>query len=212
MRYLAVVLAVFVAGCAPEGKGLLASLEAALWPNRPATVLLSADLPTVPRAEAIGSLQVTSLIDGGSRRFEAVPYGSGVRVRQDNGCVWTRTSDWFSPSDSWANCGNSLNWHTARANVRQRASLYPLRVGSQGRYERRATSHTGLSYRRETVCRVTGAEDLVRPGFPNTPAYVVSCDDGKRVRTTWYAPGTGPVAFTQVSDEDGLEESWIRTR
>jgi hypothetical protein len=96
-----------------------------------------------------------------------------VRFRESDGCVSTRWGDGFARSDSWAGCADSRNWHTGRA----------------------AVSHTGRRYTRDTVCRVTDAVEVVRAGRAPTPAFVVDCDDGKRVRTTWYAAGEGPVAF-----------------
>jgi hypothetical protein len=38
----------------------------------------------------------------------------------------------------------------------------------------------------------------------------VVCRDGTRTRTTWFAPGEGPVAFRKVHDRDGVEEAWVR--
>ena len=210
MKYLTVGVVVLLTGCVSDGTRILNSIGSAFDNNRPETTAVSAELPVVEQPRAFGGFQVASLIDGSNSSFDVQPYGNGVRVRENDGCVWTRTADWFSPSDSWANCGTSQNWHSAQAQVRQLDSLYPLRIGSQGRYERQSTSHTGRTRTRQTVCQVTGAVDVVRPGHPDTPAYVVECDDTKRVRTTWYAPGQGPIAFTQVSNTRGLEESWIR--
>ncbi|WP_119167529.1 hypothetical protein [Algihabitans albus] len=210
MKYLSVGVVVLLTGCVSDGTQILNSIGSVFETNRPQTAQVSSELPIVQGPESFGDFQTTSLIDGRNRSYDVQSYGNGVRVRQDDGCVWTRNNDWFSPSDSWANCGTSKNWNAGQAQVRQLDSLYPLRVGSEGRYRREATSHTGRSRTRETVCKVTGAVDVIRPGLPDTPAYVVKCDDSKRVRTTWYAPGEGPVAFTQVSDSRGLEESWIR--
>ncbi|MQX35309.1 hypothetical protein [Roseospira navarrensis] len=212
MKYTPVLLALFLGGCVSTGNSLPGTLTSMFHPDQPETVALSAPPPEVRSPVRLADMAVRSLRDDDTRRFDVSAFGNGYRVRQDNGCVWTRQRGWFSPSDSWANCGESTNWHTASAQVRQKDPLYPLRLGAEGRYERRATSHTGRSYVRETICRVTDAEAVVRPARPDTPAWVVACNDGKRVRTTWYAPGEGPVAFTQVSASGSLEESWIRIR
>ena len=214
---VAMAMAIALSGCANIGNDIgntLGSTFGSIFGGPgPETAPLSAELAPLsqPSAGELRSFTTTSLIDGSRNTFDIRPYGYGIRARQDNGCVWTRAADWFSPSDSWANCGTSQNWHTAQARVTQQDSLYPLTVGSEGRYRRVAVSHTGRDQDRRTVCRVTGAEDVVRPGFPDTSAYVVECDDTRRVRTTWYAPGQGPVAFTQVSNSGELEEAWIRT-
>ena len=212
MKKLTVAMASVLGGCTSTGNSIGNTLASFFGGAGPETAPLSAELPPMaqPSAAELRSFTTTSLIDGSSNTFNIAPYGNGIRVRQDNGCVWTRAADWFSPSDSWANCGTSQNWHTAQAQVQRQDSLYPLTVGSEGRYRRVAVSHTGRDQDRQTVCRVTGAEDVVRPGHPNTSAYVVECDDTRRVRTTWYAPGQGPVAFTQVSNSGELEEAWIR--
>ena len=211
MKYLSVgVVVLMTTGCVSNGTQILNSIGSVFETNRPETAQISSPLPIVQQPEGFGSFQTTSLMNGRSSSYTVQSYGNGLRVREADGCVWTSAADWFSPSDSWANCGTSKNWNSAQAQVRQIDSLYPLQVGAEGRYQRQATSHTGRTRTRNTVCRVTGAVDVVRPGLPDTSAYVVKCDDSKRVRTTWYAPGQGPIAFTQVSDSQGLEESWIR--
>ena len=164
-----------------------------------------------PSRTDLPDMTVTSLLDGSRKHFAVERYGNGVRVRQSNGCTWTRAGDWFSPSDSWARCGESRNWHTARATVRELDSLYPLQVGSVGRYERRAVSHTGRKQSRETRCEVSDAVALLRPGREATPVFVVDCEDPRRRRTTWFAPGQGPLAFRIEHKKKGLEEAWIRT-
>ena len=114
------------------------------------------------------------------------PLGTdAVRVRRSDGCVWTRWSDGFARSDSCAHAGDGRTVHTA-------------------------VSHTGRRYTRDTVCRVTDAVAVVRAGRAPSPAFVVDCDDGKRVRTTWYAAGEGPIAFRKVHREQGVEEAWVR--
>ena len=211
MKTLTTAFALALAGCAFAGTGPASTIASATSPQ---TASISAQqLAPVqrPAPSDLRSFTATSLVDGSRNTFQIEPSGYGIRARQANGCIWTRAADWFSPSDSWANCGSSRNWHTAQAQVREIQSIYPLSVGSVGRYERNATSHSGRTQSRQTVCQVTGTETVSRPGLADTPAYVVQCDDTRRVRTTWYAPGEGPIAFTQVSHERGLEESWIRT-
>jgi hypothetical protein len=169
---------------------------------------------TLPARPLGGSFTAQDLLTGATLRFDVAPEGPAaerrVRVRQSDGCVWSRGGDWFAPSSSWSRCDDSRHWNTGRADVRQTASLWPLRPGAEGRWTRRATSPTGQSYTRETVCRVRGAEAVLREGRAPTPAHVVVCRDGKRTRTTWFAPGEGPVAFRKVHDENGVEEAWVR--
>ena len=180
--------------------------------TRPQTVRLTTPpapvaRPAVPLSE---SFAARDLMTGGTRRFTVSRTGGGVRVRHSDGCVWTRSGDWFAPSDSWSRCDDSTHWHTGRAQVRNTASIWPLEPGAEGRWTRRATSHSGRSYTRDTVCRVTGAEAVVREGRAPTPAHVVVCRDGTRTRTTWFVAGEGPVAFRKVHDRDGVEEAWVR--
>ncbi|NIA72421.1 hypothetical protein HBA54_27920 [Pelagibius litoralis] len=214
-RFLPVMLALPLAACSAGGDFQLpsiSSLSSVFAPASPSTQDLSGSIKPVARSAAddLSSMTVTSLMDGSRKTYTVRPYGNGIRVRESNGCVWTRSDDWFSPSDSWANCGDSKNWHTARAKVRELDSLYPLKVGSVGRYERRAVSSSGRSYTRETRCEVTNAVDVLRPGQAATPAYVVVCKDTRRTRTTWFAPGEGPIAYREVHRRNGVEVAWLR--
>ncbi|SEA98947.1 hypothetical protein [Rubrimonas cliftonensis] len=165
-----------------------------------------------PRAPLAGDVAARDLLTGQPLTMSVARRGTEVRVRQSDGCDWSRGGDWFAPSKSWSGCGDSANWRDGAAQVRERASIWPLRIGSEGRWTRRAVSSTGRSYERETVCRVVGAEAVVRAGRAPTPAFKVVCDDGgKRTRTTWYAPEEGPVAFVQRHAQDGVEEAWVRS-
>ncbi len=213
-RLCSLLVTLPLAACSTDGFELpsFSSVASLLDPTRPETQTLSGPIETVSRPDFGGSenITVSSLTGDGAKSFTVRPYGNGVRVSQSDGCVWTRSSDWFSPSDSWANCGDSKNWHTAQAQVRELDSLYPLKVGSTGRYQRSAVSHTGRSYTRETRCTVTDAVEVVRSGHAATPAYVVECDDSRRLRTTWYAPGEGPIAYRERHFRNGVEEAWVR--
>jgi hypothetical protein len=164
-----------------------------------------------PGTPVTRSFEVRDLLTDERRAFRVTRLrADAVRVRQSDGCVWTRWGDWFAPSDSWAACDDSRHWHTGRATVRPLETIWPMEVGAVGRYRRTAVSHTGRRYTRDTVCRVSDAVEVRRAGHPPTPAFVVDCADGKRVRTTWYAPGEGPVAFRKVHREKGVEEAWVR--
>lgn len=134
--------------------------------------------------------------------------GGAVEVRQSDGCVWRR-DDWFAPSTRWSGCGDSAAWRDGVAAVSGGEGLWPLRVGAEGRFRRRATSATGRSYERETLCRVENAVEVLRVDRAPTPAFVVVCEDDKRVRTTWWAPGDGPIAFRKSHRDRGVEEVWV---
>lgn len=178
----------------------------------PATAALAAPLAPArkPAAPLMESIRAVSLIDGAPMTMRVRRSGDGVRVTQSDGCVWTRWGDWFAPSDSWANCDESKNWATGSATIRANGSLWPLKPGAEAGFSRTAVSHTGRTYSRETTCRVTGAETVIRPSGKATPAHVVECADGKRVRTTWWSNEEGPVAFRAVHRETGVEEAWVR--
>ena len=213
-RLCSLLVTLPLAACSTDGFELpsFSSVTSLFDPTQPETQALSQPIETVSRPDfgQSDSMTVTSLTDGSAKTFSVSPYGDGVRVRQSDGCVWTRSGDWFSPSDSWANCGESRNWHTAQAQVRELDSLYPLQIGSTGRYQRSAVSHSGRSYTRETRCEVTDAVEVLRSGQAATPAYVVECDDTRRLRTTWYAPGEGPIAYRERHFRNGVEEAWVR--
>lgn len=211
-RLLVLALALPITACSAGGFQF-PSIGNVFSPARPDTQALTAPIPQIAQAPIrnLDSMTVTNLIDGSTMSFSVSSYGNGVRVRESDGCTWTRSNDWFSPSDSWSQCGDSSNWHTGEATVSQTASLFPMQVGSVGRYQRQARSHTGRTYTRETECEVTDAVEVLRPGRAATPAYVVECDDSRRVRTTWFAPGEGPIAYRESHRSNGLEEAWVRT-
>ena len=167
---------------------------------------MPAEKPRLPLAAPISA---TDPRTGAALALTPRPLGGGVvEVRQSDGCVWRR-DDWFSPSSWWRGCGDSANWRDGGAEVSGGAGLWPLRLGAEGRFQRRAVSHTGRSYERETVCRATEAVEVLRDGRAPAPAFVVDCSDGKRVRTTWWAPGEGPVAFRKTHRDKGVEELWV---
>ncbi len=211
-RFALLLLTLPLGACATDGFEIpsmpsVASLFDSSYPQ-----VERLDEPPRPVAQpSFDSMTVTSLVDGERKTYSVSRYGSGVRVRESDGCIWTSAQNWFAPSDSWANCGDSRNWNTAQAQVRELDPLYPLQVGSVGRYERKAVSHTGKTYTRETRCEVTDAVSVLRPGKAATPAFVVECKDPRRTRTTWYAPGEGPVAYREVHRRNGLQEAWLRT-
>ncbi len=211
-RAAAVVLVAATTACAPLER---VELTVGRWFAGPGPETVPLARPPAPIGDpgtpVARSFAVHDLPSGERRAFAVTRLGSdAVRVRESDGCVWTRWGDWFAPSDSWAGCGDSRNWHTGRATIRPLASIWPLELGAEGRYRRTAVSHTGRRYTRDTVCRVTDAVAVVRAGRAPTPAFVVDCDDGKRVRTTWYAAGEGPVAFRKVHREQGVEAAWVR--
>lgn len=211
-RLLAPLALLALGACAQTETVRLAAIELFKDRSVPETKPLAVPLnPTArPAAPLSTSFTARDLRTGETLRFDVARTGGGVRVRQSDGCVWTRSGDWFAPSDSWADCGDSANWNTGRADVRQAASIWPLRPGAEGRWTRRATSHTGRIYTRDTVCRVTGVEAVIREHRAPTPAHVVVCKDDRRTRTTWFAPGEGPIAFRSAHARNGVEEAWTR--
>lgn len=202
-----------LAGCGPLDDVRLNVASLFEDPTKPETLPLATPLAPAarPAAPLAGTFAYRDLLTGATGRMSVSKVRpDAVRVRQSDGCVWTRWGDWFAPSDSWAGCGDSATWHTGRAEVRPAGSVWPLRVGNTARFGRDAVSHTGRSYSRETACRVTDAVAVVREGHAPTPAFVVDCRDGKRLRTTWYAPGEGPIAFRKWHESNGVEEAWVR--
>ncbi|MEM6974561.1 MAG: hypothetical protein AAF577_17400 [Pseudomonadota bacterium] len=158
----------------------------------------------------LSSMALRNLKTGEPDAWRVTRFGNGIRVREADGCTWTRISDWFAPSDSWAGCGTSRNWHTARAQVRVLDPIFPLQLGATGRYERRAISHTDRLSTRTTECRVTEAVALRGANGQDTPALVAVCNDGRLERTTWYAPERGPIAYREVHLKRGPREAWLR--
>lgn len=158
------------------------------------------------------SFDVVHIGDGRRDRIQITAFGaSGIRGRFSDGCLWTRQTDWFSPSDSWAFCGDSRAWRTAQATVVRRGSLWPLALGATAEYVRDARSaKTGETSRRTTVCRVIDAVDVRRSSGAIEPAYKVRCDDNRRVRTTWWSPTAGLLFYRQEHRTRGLERFWER--
>lgn len=172
-----------------------------------ASASLSAASPVRPLDQAFEASDPRS---GAALRFDPQSFGErGIEVTQSNGCVWRR-DDWFAPSEYWRNCGDSRDWQNGEALVSGGDGLWPLRIGAQARWTRTARSSTGRSFERVTVCSVDDAVEVLRDDHPPTPAFVVACNDGKRERTTWWAPDEGPVAFRVVHGEKGIEELWVR--
>ncbi len=213
-RLASLFLILPLSACAMDGGFRLSSISKMFEPVAPSTQKLSRPIPSISKGSAtsISSMEVISLTDGEAVRYNAQPFGNGVRVTQSDGCIWTRSNDWFAPSDSWAHCGTSLNWHTAQATVRELNSIYPLKIGSTGVYERSAVSHTGRKYTRKTTCEVTDAVDVVRTNGSLTPAYVIVCKNKSRIRTTWYAPSEGPIAYREMHRHKGVEVAWLRDK
>jgi len=218
-RLLSSVIALALVGCsaATVSTGLpFDPILTKLVPSRPdisfREVRLADQYQPVPAA--FRSRRIRNLLTGREELLEIAPRGAHVAITDETGCRSIRPRDWFSPSLSWAGCGSSEEWHTAEAEVRVEDPLYPLRLGATGVYERHAVSHTGKRSTRTTTCEVTDtvAVDL---GSREAPAFVVECDDGRILRTTWYAPTEGPVAYREVHKKRGLREAWVvadRTR
>ncbi len=214
-RFALLFLTLPLGACATDGFELpsLPSVAALFQPASPEVESLDTPPRTVsgPSLAGMRGMTVTSLVDGSRKSYDIASYGNGVRVQESDGCVWTSAPDWFSPSDSWVNCGTSATWKTAQAQVRELDPLYPIKLGSVGRYERHAVAPNGKSYTRETRCEVTDAVAVLRPGKAATPAFVIQCKDPRRTRTTWYAPGEGPIAYREVHRRNGLQEAWVRS-
>ncbi|MEM7060148.1 MAG: hypothetical protein AAF557_21410 [Pseudomonadota bacterium] len=182
--------------------------------GRPETRQLTADIAQVksPMLRRLRSMQVKNLLDGATHRLRISRAGNGIRVREPDGCVWTKSHDWFAPSDSYARCGTSEDWHTAKAHVRREGSLFPLQVGKTVTYERRAVSWNGKRSTRRTRCVVEDTVEVLRSGQGATPAYVVVCKDGRVRRTTWFAPRKGPVAYHEIDRNHRVRNAWVRIK
>jgi len=210
-RLVAPLALVALSACAQVESVRHAALNLAPGRIAPLTAPLTAPLETAarPKAPLTTGFKARDLLTGQVIAFDATRRGDAVTVRQSDGCVWTRRGDWFAPSAAWQDCGDGA-WATGRAEVRQTAALWPLAEGARGGFTRKAASSTGKTYTRDTACRVTGAEAVIRENGAKTPAWVVACDDGKRTRTTWWAPGEGPIAFIVAHQKNGVEEAWVR--
>jgi hypothetical protein len=212
LRFVLAAGALSAAGaCAPVDtaqRSLRALIPGMVAPQTEA-VSFAMTVAEKPAAPLSGDFAARDLLTGERIAFDVRRSGDGVRVRQSDGCAWSRSGDWFAPSSAWENCDVG-QWASGTAQVRRTASIWPLREGAAGGYARDAKSSTGRSYARETACRVTGAEAVVRENGARTPAWVVECRDGKRTRTTWWSPEEGPVAFRKAHDSNGVEEAWVR--
>lgn len=180
--------------------------------GRPETRALTGTIEPIqePMLSRLASIRVKNLTNGAVQELDIRRFGNGIRVHEISGCVWTKAIDWFAPSDSFANCSTSKNWQSATAQVQRTRSIFPMKVGARGTYERRAVSITNKVSNRRTKCRVRDAVEVVLPSGQAVPAYVVRCDDGRVRRTTWFAPGIGPVAYREVHKKRGLRDAWVR--
>ncbi len=208
MTFKTILLAAFVLGaCAARDDGDTADIS-----RFPETKALGTGIAPIgaPMLAQLGSMQVWNVIADQEETLDIRSYGNGIRTRESNGCMWTRGIDWFAPSDSFSNCSSSANWKTASARVTQTRSLFPLQVGSQAEYDRRAVSSTGKTSERTTSCKATDAVQVSLPSGQAVPAYLVRCDDGRIRRMTWYAHGLGPVAYREEHHKKGLRDAWVR--
>ena len=202
-------LVAVLSGCAGPAPDAPAATGAAALPlTRPLAGPLAPVTAAMPGE--LGGMTVQSLLDGTIAHIAVQPQGDRLRVDDGRGCIAMRPRDWFSPSEAYSGCGGSGDWSSATGEVRVLESLYPLTVGSTGRYWRHLVSATGQSSTRETQCRVTDLVAVALPTRPETPAYVVRCDNGRIQRTTWYAPGIGPVAYREEHKARGVREAWLR--
>lgn len=203
---LALVLA--LAGCTASAD--LASFS--LGEPGPRTRPLDAKLAPIerPARAEFSGFEAVDLLTGKPLRFDLRLADGALRARESDGCTWRRAADWFAPSVAWDRCGTSKSWAKGTARVKVLDRLYPIQPGAKGVYERHAVNAKGDDYRRRTTCTVGKPVAVLGRSGKALPAHVVTCDDGKRTRTTWYAPGVGPVAFVQRHEEKGVEEAWQR--
>ncbi|MEL6996903.1 MAG: hypothetical protein AAFP68_01470 [Pseudomonadota bacterium] len=210
-RILAMLLAAVLGGCTANGLDFNLPLDIA-GNGKPETRALTGSIGSAkaPLLRQLRSIQVQNLLDGETHRLRISKTSGGIRVREPGGCVWTRSHDWFAPSDSFARCGSSKNWHTAQARVERDGSLFPLRIGNTATYERRAVSWNGNRSTRRTTCVVEDTVEVLRPGKRPIPTFVVACNDGRVTRTTWYAPRQGPIAYREVGRHRHIRDAWLR--
>lgn len=181
-------------GAAPVERSLSGSLDAAERPNAASWSNL-----TVENRET-GAIETLAVASASSQSLSFL---------DAEGCAYTRANDWFSPSERWTNCGSSTNWRDASASVSASGSLWPLQVGRTAEYTRRAVStRSGEVSTRTTRCEVVDAVQVLRHSGALTPTFKVECDDGRRVRTTWWSPQEGPVFYMQHHQRRGLEAAW----
>jgi hypothetical protein len=209
-RLAPIALLAALAGCAGAPGGDLMSFS--LGEPGPRTRALEAPIAPVakPVAAEFAAFEAVDLLTGKPLRFGMRLRGGELRATESDGCTWTRAMDWFAPSVAWDKCGDSSRWAKGTARVKVLDRLYPIEPGAKGVYERYAVSHRGDDYTRKTTCSVGKPVAVIGQSGKRMPAHVVSCDDGKRTRVTWYAPGVGPVAFVQRHEDKGVEEAWQR--
>lgn len=148
---------------------------------------------------------------GAERTIAVRPVGrDAIQATQPDGCVWTRSADWFSPSFAWSACGARADWSTAKGTVRRTGSLWPLKEGATAAYTRTVVSKTGRSSTRTTRCAVVDQVLVTRSTGAPIGAFKVVCQDGRRTRTTWWSADEGPVIYRQVHRRRGVEQFWER--
>lgn len=181
--------AVALAGCGAAGDlagGLVPrTLVVELDGTRPRVVATGVAIPPHPDPEPseFSDRAVENRLTGERAVLRMRASARRLRITDATGCRATRLLDWFSPSVAWEGCGRSDVWHTGRAKVGLRDSLYPLEPGATGRYQRWATSHTGDTSVRTTDCRVSGAVTLDL-GARRADTFVIRCKGGRIERIT----------------------------
>ncbi len=211
----AALLATTLGACASVGDALNDAglfLESSVSGPAPVERSLAGGLDPAPRPSAASwsNLAIENLETGSIETLSVASASTqSLSFLDPTGCAYTRANDWFSPSETWTNCGTSTNWRDAQASVTTAGSLWPLQVGRTAEYTRRAIStRTGEESIRTTRCEVVDAVRVLRHSGELTPTFKVECDDGRRTRTTWWSPDEGPVFYMQRHERRGLESAW----
>lgn len=157
-----------------------------------------------------------SMIDGSARGYEVLGVldDGSIRGRSSwkEGCKWVVPADWFSPDNSWEDCGTG-SWSTGANTVISSSGddLWPLRDGTSAKWSYRSRRSTGEGGRNTRRCKVSGPVAItVRVGDVN--AMKVVCRDvwggGPDGETkTWYWTSEhGVVKYTRVHSKRGLED------
>ncbi|MDJ0684066.1 MAG: hypothetical protein QNJ84_05165 [Alphaproteobacteria bacterium] len=140
--------------------------------------------------------------DGDTQRTVLLSRADGVEnwTNETTGCSWW-IAESFTPAARWENCGGGSGTY----DITQEGAIWPLAMQSTVRFDLKGANSKGNTWTRNHRCTVEAASNVTVPSG-SYDAYKVVCADERTVRTSYYAPGVGTVAYSRVNIGSGLAE------
>ena len=106
---------------------------------------------------------------------------SSATLEDTDGCTWTRSTTFSSPSTEWANCSG----RDGSAIVTLKSPIFPFHVGKTWAFNVDAGR-----WRTSRECRVVDTA-RVRTGIGENDTFKIACKDKWNTRTFFYSPTLG---------------------